>query len=40
MKNFQLKDKKILKKDIKVSFKDSARILAEFFNGVVVKLEE
>ena len=32
--------KKITKKDIKVSVSDSSKLLAEFFNGVVIKFDE
>ncbi len=32
--------KKLPKVDRKVSFKDPSKLLAEFFNGVVIELEE
>ena len=32
--------KKLAKKDRKVSGQDPSKLLAEFFNGVVIKLDE
>ena len=32
--------KKLSKVDRKISIRDSSKLLAEFFNGVVIKLEE
>ena len=40
MKNLQQIKKKISKKDIKFSVSASSKLLAEFFNGVVVKFDE
>ncbi len=40
MKNFNLDKKKILKEDRKVSVRDSSKLLADFFNGVVIKLDD
>ena len=40
MKNSNPTKKKILKQDLKASFRDSTMQLADFFNGVVIKLDE
>ena len=32
--------KKLSKEDRKVSIKDSSKLLAEFFNGVVIEIDE
>ena len=32
--------KKLLKADRKISIKDPSKLLAEFFNGVVIELDE
>ena len=32
--------KKLIKVDRKISIQDSSKLLAEFFNGVVIELEE
>ena len=40
MKNLNLIKRKLPKKDTKVSFQDSLMLLAEFFNGVVIELEQ
>ena len=40
MKNFNPVKKKISKEARQVSLRDSSKLLAEFFNGVVIKLDE
>ena len=40
MKNLNPIKKKILKVDRKVSLRDSSEKLAEFFNGVIIKLDD
>ena len=40
MKNLNLIKKKISKENLKVSVNDPSKILAEFFNGVVIKIDE
>ena len=40
MKNFNLIKKKIGKEELKVSVIDPSELLAEFFNGVVIKIDE
>ena len=40
MKNSNSIKKELSKEDRKVSIQDSSRLLAEFFNGVVIKLDE
>ena len=40
MKNLNLIKKKLPKEDRKISVKDSSKLLAEFFNGVVIELDE
>ena len=40
MKNLNPVRKKISKMDRKVSLQDPSKLLADFFNGVVIKLDE
>ena len=40
MTNLNLIKKKIAKKKLKVSVIDPSELLAEFFNGVVIKIDE
>ncbi len=40
MKNINLVKKKIQKEQRQGSVRDSSKLLAEFFNGVVIKLDE
>ena len=40
MKNLHLIKKKISKEDRKVSFNDPSKLLAEFFNGLVLQLND
>ena len=40
MKNLNLIKKKLSKEDRKISVQDPSKLLAEFFNGVVIKLDE
>ena len=40
MKNFNPVKKKISKEDRQVSILDSSKLLAKFFNGAVIKLDE
>ena len=40
MNNLNLIKKKISKEDRKISVQDPSKLLAEFFNGVVMKIEE
>ena len=40
MKNLNLIKKKLFKEDRKISVQDPSKLLAEFFNGVVIKLDE
>ena len=40
MKNLNIIKKKLSKEDRKISVKDSSKILAEFFNGVVIELDK
>ena len=40
MKNLNLIKKKLSKEDRKISIQDLSKLLAEFFNGVVIKLDE
>ena len=40
MKNHNLIKKKISKKDREISVQDPSKLLAEYFNGVVIKLDE
>ena len=40
MKNLNLIKKKPSKEDRKISVQDPSKLLAEFFNGVVLKIDE
>ena len=40
MTNFNPIKKKLSKVDRKISIKDPSKLLAEFFNGVVIELDE
>ena len=40
MTNFNLIKKKIAKEEFKVSVIDSSELLAEFLNGVLIKIDE
>ena len=40
MKNLNLIKKKLTKEDRKISAQDPSKLLAEFINGVVIKLDE
>ena len=40
MKNLNPIKKKLSQEDRKISFKDPSELLAEFFNGVVIELDE
>ena len=40
MKNLNPIKKKLLKKDRKVSIQNPSKLLAEFFNGVIIELNE
>ena len=40
MKNLNLIKKKLSKKDRKISAQDPSKLLAQFINGVVIKLDE
>ena len=40
MKNLNPIKKKLSKKDKKISVKDPSNLLAEFFNGIVIELDE
>ena len=40
MKNLNLIKKKLSKDDRKISVQDPSKLLAEFFNGVVLKTDE
>ena len=40
MTNLNQIKKKLAKEDRKVSVQDPSKLLAEFFNGVVIKLDE
>ena len=40
MKNLNLIKKKLSKEDRKISAQDPSKLLAEFINGVVIKLDE
>ena len=40
MKNLNPIKKKLSQEDRKISFQDPSKLLAEFFNGVVIDLEE
>ena len=40
MKNLNLIKKKLFKEDRKISAQDQSKLFAEFFSGVVIKLDE
>ena len=40
MKNVNLIKKKLSQKDRKISVQDPSKLLAEFFNGIVIELDE
>ena len=40
MKKVNLIKKKLSKEDRKISFQDPSKLLAEFFNGVVIELDK
>ena len=40
MKNLNPIKKKLSQEDRKISVKDSSKLLAEFFNGVVIELDK
>ena len=40
MKNLNQIKKKLSKQDRKISVQDPSKLLAEYFNGVVIKLDE
>ncbi len=40
MKNLNLIKKKLSKEDRKISVQDQSKLIAEFFNDVVIKLDE
>ena len=40
MTNLNLITKKLAKEDRKVSFQDPSKLLAEFFKGVVIEIDE
>ena len=40
MKNLNIIKKKLSKEDRKISVQDPSKLLAEFFNGVVIKIDE
>ena len=40
MNNLNLNKKKLSKEDRKISVQDPSKLLAEYFNGVVIKLDE
>ena len=40
MKNLNPIKKKLSKEDRKISAQDPSKLLAEFFNGVVIKIDE
>ena len=40
MKNLNLIKKKLSKEDGEISLQDPSKLLAEFFNGVAIKLNE
>ena len=40
MKNLNLIKKKISKEDRKIPVQDPSKLLAEFFNGAVIKIDE
>ena len=40
MKNLNIIKKKLSKEDTKISVQDPSKLLAEFFSGVVIKIDE
>ena len=40
MKNLNIIKKKLTKEDMKISVQDPSKLLAEFFNVVVIKINE
>ena len=40
MSNLKPIKKKLSKEDRKISFQDTSKLLADFFNGVVIELDE
>ena len=40
MKNLNIIEKKLSKEDRKISVQDPSKLLAEFFNVVVIKIDE
>ena len=40
MKNLNIIKKKLSKEDRKISVQDPSKLLAEFFNGVAIKIDE
>ena len=40
MKNLNIIKKKLSKEDRKISAQDPSKLLAEFFNGAVIKIDE
>ena len=40
MKNLNIIKKKLSKEDRKISVQDPSKLLAEFFNAVVIKIDE
>ena len=40
MKNLNPMKKKLSQEDRKISVKDPSKLLAEFFNGIVIELDE
>ena len=40
MKNLNLIKKKLFNEDRKISVQDPTKLLAKFFNGVVIKIDE
>ena len=40
MRNLNLIKKKLSKEDRKISVQDPSKLLAEFFNGAVIKIDE
>ena len=40
MKNLNIIKKKLSKEDIKLSVQDPSKLLAEFFNAVLIKIDE
>ena len=40
MNNLNITKKKLSKEDRKISVQDPSKLLADFFNGVVIKIDE